>query len=119
MKTMILALVAALVIPMAGAAPNVQTGEQSGYYWSEATLVSAQGGTNFVLAGVAGDHDILFLDASGNGVAFYLACGPENGVVPASAVAALVLVWDHDSVPGTCTAAGVAPSSTFIYADGF
>lgn len=115
-----IALVASiLAMPTIIADPAAQTGSQTGMYWSEATAVAVQGGTGFALLGAIGDHDVMFLNGNGQIVGFYLACGPElGGTVPASAVVGLILVWDHDSIPGTCIAAGAAPSSQWVYVDG-
>ena len=111
---------AALLLPIVGAAPNAQTGTQTGSFWSSSTFVAAQGGSNFLLAGAIGDHDVFFYDAGGRFVGGSIACGPDQGTVPGSAVLAQILIWDQGSVPGTCVATPVSPgSSTFVYVDGF
>lgn len=118
-KLLVMSIIAALAIPVvASAIPNAQTGSQSGGFWGSATAVAAQGGTQFVLAGAIGDHDIMFLNANGAAVGFFIACGPDTGRVPASAVTALVLVWDTGSVPGTCVGVPNAGTSQFVYVDG-
>lgn len=118
-KAIVIGILAALMVPVvASAIPNAQTGSQSGGFWGTSTAVAAQGGTDFVLAGAIGDHDIMFLNANGAAVGFFVACGPDTGTVPATAVTALILLWDTGSVPGTCVGVPNTGSSTFVYVDG-
>lgn len=118
-KPFVIGILAALAVPVvASAIPNAQNGTQSGGDWGSYTAVAAQGGTNFVLAGVIGDHDIRFLDATGYDLGFFFACGPDLGTVPASAVTALIYVWDTGSVPGTCLGVPNTGSSEWVYVDG-
>lgn len=118
-KLLVIGILAALTVPVvASAIPNAQTGTQSGNFWSQSTAVAAQGGTRFALLGAIGDHDIVFLDANGAAVGFSIACGPDTGTVPASAVTALILVWDTGSVPGTCVGVPNAGASQWVYVDG-
>lgn len=118
-KLLVVGILAALTIPVvASAIPNAQTGTQSGNFWSQSTAVAAQGGTRFVLAGVIGDHDIWFYNAAGQFVGIALACGPDQGVVPSSAVTAVIRVWDTGSIPGTCIRVPNTGSSQWVYVDG-
>ncbi|HUR67609.1 MAG TPA: hypothetical protein VM370_00055 [Candidatus Thermoplasmatota archaeon] len=121
MKTTTLFVVAAaFLMPFVAADPNVQTGEQTGSFWSESAIVPAQGGTTFLLAGAVGDHDIIFYDASFNLVGFFLACGPDTGTVPGNGAWAEIMVYDHigGAVPQCLAPADPLPSSTFVYVDG-
>lgn len=115
------ALVAlALVAPAAAAFPAANTGRQSGVQWGEATLLPAQGGTGFLLAGAVGDHDVRFLDASGLVVGESRACGMDRGIVPAAATLAEIRVWDHAGalVPKCVLPLALPVGSRFVYVDG-
>lgn len=115
-----IATLAMLAIPLATADPNVQNGTQTGMFWGESTFVAAQGGTTFLLAGVVGDHDVTFWDANGRAVGTFIACGPDQGTVPASAVFAQIRVWDHTggAVPQCLASQALPTGSTWIYVDG-
>lgn len=115
-------LATALAMPTIMADPNAQTGSQTGSYWDQGTFVAVQGGSNFILAGVVGDHDIFFFDASGNFVGFSIACGPEvGGTVPATAVVGEIMPWDHIGgvIPECLLSDNTIPSSQWVYVDGF
>lgn len=119
-----------LLVPVVTAAPNVQTGSQSGSYWSEGTRVAVQPGTGFTLQGVVGDHDVFFYDASDTLLSVSAACGSDGGTVPANAKYGIVRVWDHtgeilpcNSLPGPVPlpfpGLPVAPPvSNWVYVDG-
>lgn len=110
----------AFLVPFVSADPAAQTGEQTGRYWGQSTFVAAQGGTNFVLAGAIGDHDVFFYDANGGYLGGSIACGPDAGVVPAGATVAEIVPWDHVGgvVPACLAPADPVPSSTWVYVDG-
>ena len=107
-------------VPLAMAVPNAQVGPQTGSFWSESTVVAVQGGTGYMLHGIAGDHDIRFYNAAGSYVGGAAACGADEGTVPASAVTASILVWDHDGELFPCASSPLdaMPASVFIYVDG-
>ena len=117
MKT-IFALAIAMIAPLAFAAPNAQVGDQTAGSWSDFDQVVVQGGTGFELHGIAGDFDIMFLNADGYSVGFFLACGADAGTVPSSAVSAIVMKWDDLGELAPCLAPSVGLRSAFVYVDG-
>lgn len=110
----------ALLAPMAAAFPAAHSGRQDATRWGESALVPAQAGTRFVLAGVAGDHDVRFWDANGQVVGESRACGADQGIVPAGAKLAEVRPWDHaGGVVPKCALPLTLPTGTrFVYIDG-
>ena len=118
MKMFATIVLAALVMPFVAADPTVQTGTQNGCCWIPAAEVAVQGGSNFLLGGVVGDHDIFFYDAAGNFVGFSIACGADVGVVPDEAVTGLIVQWDGIGQIAPCVITVGAPS-TWVYVDGF
>jgi hypothetical protein len=116
--TSIILGIALLAIPLAMAGPNAQTGMQNGGYWSQSTAVTVQGGSTFVLAGIAGDHDIVFLNAAGYAVGYGYNCGADYGTVPASATHALIKIWSATGGAVPLCLADVPGPSNWVYVDG-
>ena len=114
----VLAILAFVTVPVAFAAPNAQVGSQTAGFWSEEATVAVQGGTGFELHGVAGDFDIMFLNANGASVGFFLACGADSGTVPASATSAIIMKWDDLGELAPCAGPSLGLPSAFVYVDG-
>jgi hypothetical protein len=100
-------MAAALLAPFASA--GVQTGNQTGMFWSQASPATLAAG-GWTLQGAIGDHDII-------GAATGFFCGSDGGQTAGGAV--LILVWDHTGQLAPCLLAQPLPTgSNWVLVDG-
>lgn len=91
------------------------------YYTGPGTSFAVTPGTNFLLLGAPGNHDIFFYSAAGAFLRISSACGHELGKVPTNAAYGTVRMWEPLSLGGVCWNAfeGNPSASAFVYVDGF